>query len=174
MLAGDLLETYKTLAEAAPYDLRMKTTAIVLLAAALAIPTDAADFPTFMTGTWTVANGPVVTEEHWTDAKGDLMLGLNRTVKPGGKTSFEFLRIEMRNGRLAYVAMPRGNPATAFPLKTLTADRVVFENLEHDFPQRIIYWRDAARLCARVEGTMGGKVESEEWCWTAAPGRSDQ
>jgi hypothetical protein len=47
--------------------------------------------------------------------------------------------------------------------------RVVFENPAHDFPQRVIYWKDGNDLCARIEGTMNGKAESEEWKWS--PGK---
>jgi len=129
-----------------------------------ALSAHAADFPTFMTGNWrmTLANGSVV-EEHWTTADGGLMLGMGRSVPAKGNAEFEFLRIEPRDGKLTYLAMPFAKPATPFPLKSLTGSRVVFENPEHDFPQRIIYWRDGERLCARVEGKDG---KGEEWCWT--------
>jgi hypothetical protein len=146
----------------------MKKTAIVLSVIGMAATVSAADFPTFMAGSWSLSSDGVTVEEHWTDARGNLMVGVNRTAKPGGKASFEFLRVEKREGRIAYVAMPGGKNETVFPLKTLTDSRVVFENLSHDFPQRIIYWRDKDRLCARVEGDMGGKAGGEEWCWTRA------
>lgn len=44
--------------------------------------------------------------------------------------------------------------------------RVVFENAEHDFPQRIIYWmsNDGA-LHAKIEGKIKGEAASEEWTW---------
>ena len=146
----------------------MKKTAIVLSVIGIAASASAAGFPGFMTGSWSLSNDGVTVEEHWTDARGDLMLGINRTIKPQGKASFEFLRIEQREGKLAYVAMPGGKSETVFPLKTRSDSRVTFENLNHDFPQRIIYWRDEDRLCARVEGDMGGKAGGEEWCWTRA------
>ena len=42
--------------------------------------------------------------------------------------------------------------------------RVVFENPEHDFPQRILYWLDDDdMLHARIEGTEGGETHSMEW-----------
>ena len=144
----------------------MKKTAIVLSVIGLAVSAEAAEFPAFMSGSWSLAAGGVVVEEHWTDARGDLMVGMNRTTKQKGKAAFEFLRIEKRDGKVAYVAMPGGKEPTVFPLKTLSSSRVIFENLAHDFPQRIIYWRDKERLCARVEGAMGGKPAGEEWCWT--------
>lgn len=126
----------------------------------------AADFPSWMTGSWRANVGGAKVEEHWTTAEGGLMIGSNRTIPPKGKTSFEFLRIQEKDGVLAYHAQPGGRPPTVFPLKSLTSSRVVFENVKHDFPQRVIYWRDGARLCARVEGMMNGKLEGEEWCWT--------
>lgn len=125
-----------------------------------------AEFPQFMTGHWQGTVEGVVMEEQWLAPSGGLMLGVHRDVRPDGKASFEFLRVEMKDGRLTYLAMPGGQPPTPFPLKTLTASRVVFENLEHDFPQRIIYWLDGKRLCARVEGNIGGSEQSEQWCWT--------
>ena len=142
----------------------MKTIALLLLFAA---PTaTAADFPVFMIGSWAATVDGVKMEEHWTSADGGLMLGTHRDIRPGGKVAFEFLRIEERDGVLAYLAQPGGRPATIFPLKSLSPTRVVFENLKHDFPQRIIYWRDSENLCARVEGTMKGTEESEQWCWS--------
>jgi hypothetical protein len=41
--------------------------------------------------------------------------------------------------------------------------RVVFENLAHDFPQRVIYWKEGDVLAARVEGALRGRERSEEW-----------
>jgi hypothetical protein len=122
-------------------------------------------FPIWMAGSWRGTVDGVTMEEHWTSPGGDLMLGMHRDVRPDGKSSFEFARIEKKDGTLGYQAMPGGRPATSFTLKESSEKRVVFENLQHDFPQRIIYWRDGKRLCARVEGTIRGESESEQWCW---------
>ena len=43
---------------------------------------------------------------------------------------------------------------------------MVFENPEHDFPQRIVYWREGDRvLHARIEGVIKGKERKDEWHW---------
>lgn len=138
----------------------MTTIALLVL---LMLP---AEFPTWMTGTWAATIDGVRMEEHWTDAGGDLMLGMHRDIRPNGKVFFEFVRIEKRDGRLAYVAQPGGRPPTVFPLKAAEESRITFENLQHDFPQRVIYWRDGSRLCARVEGPVNDKEQSEQWCWS--------
>jgi hypothetical protein len=82
---------------------------------------------------------------------------------------FEFLRIEQKGDEIVYLSMPNGrSPATPFPLKEVSGTRVVFENPTHDFPQRIIYWKDGADLRARIEGTQNGKEGSMEWRWSPA------
>jgi hypothetical protein len=123
----------------------------------------------WLAGSWVGETGGILMEEHWTAPDGNSMVGMHRDVGKGGTMLFEFLRIEQRGDQMTYWSMPNGrSPATAFPLKELSGTRVVFENPAHDFPQRIIYWKDGSDLRARIEGTMKGKPASEEWRW--APG----
>lgn len=124
----------------------------------------------WMTGSWSGTQGGVANEEQWLPPKGGLMLGMHRDVKEGRAVSFEFLRIVERGDSLVYVALPRGHDETPFPMKSLEGRRVVFENPAHDFPQRILYWQVRPNeLHARVEGTLDGKVEFEEWTWKRTP-----
>ena len=102
-------------------------------------------------------------EENWLPPAGGIMLGMHRDVRPEGKLFFEFLRIELKESGPVYIAQPRGREATHFPLKKSDGLRVTFENPEHDFPKRIIYWKESARLCARVEGDEPDAAE--QWCW---------
>ena len=121
----------------------------------------------WLAGSWSGSTGGVDMEEHWTAPKGSSMIGIHRDVGKGRTLSFEFLRIEQQRDQVVYLSMPNGkSPATPFPLKEASANRVVFENPAHDFPQRIIYWKDGADLRARIEGTMNGKAGSEEWRWS--------
>ena len=108
-----------------------------------------------MTGSWVGTSQGVEMEEHWTAPKGGSMIGMHRDVARGRTISFEFLRIEVQKEQIVYLSMPNGrSPATPFPLKEVSGTRVVFENPAHDFPQRIIYWKDGNDLLARIEGTM--------------------
>ena len=104
----------------------------------------------FLAGHWVGKSGQVEMEEIWTEPKGGVMLGLHRDVAPGKPAFFEFLWIEQRDGRLVYVASPQGRGGTEFPLSKVEDSVVVFENLEHDYPQRIVYRRDGDRLTARI------------------------
>lgn len=123
----------------------------------------------WMAGSWAGTANGVEMEEQWTAPKGGSMIGLHRDVARGRTVSFEFLRIEQQGDAVVYLSMPNGrSPATPFPLKEAGGARVVFENPAHDFPQRVIYWKDGADLRARIEGTENGKAASMEWRWSPA------
>jgi Domain of unknown function (DUF6265) len=123
----------------------------------------------WMAGSWAGSSRGIDMEEHWTGPKGASMIGIHRDVGKGRTMLFEFLRIEQQGDQIIYLSMPNGrSPATAFPLKEVSGTRVVFENAAHDFPQRIIYWKDGNDLRARIEGTMKGKAAGEEWRWSPA------
>jgi hypothetical protein len=121
----------------------------------------------WMAGSWSGETRGIQMEEHWTAPKSNSMIGVHRDVGKGRTLGFEFLRIEQQGDQIVYLSMPNGrSPATPFSLKEASGTRVVFENPSHDFPQRIIYWKDGNDLRARIEGTMNGKAGSEEWRWS--------
>lgn len=123
----------------------------------------------WLAGSWSGTSRGIEMEEHWTAPKGNSMIGMHRDVGKGRTLGFEFLRIEQQGDAIVYLSMPGGrSPATPFPLKEVSGTRVVFENPTHDFPQRIIYWKDGADLRARIEGTSNGKEGSTEWRWSPA------
>ena len=86
------------------------------------------------------------------------MLRVSRTVRQGRTVEYEFIRIAQgADGKLAFTAQPSGQPQATFPLLRHDADSFVFENLAHDFPQRVIYRRAGATgLHARIEGKGKG------------------
>ena len=91
---------------------------------------------------------------------------MHRDVQDGRAVGCEFFRIQVQDA-ITYLTQPGGRPAVPFKMKEMSARRIVFENLGHDFPQRIIYWQtQPGELRARIEGTVNGKLESEEWTWS--------
>ncbi len=120
----------------------------------------------WMNGGWVQKSGGVEIEERWVGPRGDLLAGVNITVARG-RTSFEFLRIAKTPKGIAYIAQPGGKTPVEFPLKEMSEKKVVFENLAHDFPQRIIYEvRADGTLLARVEGMLKGKLEGQDFTFT--------
>jgi hypothetical protein len=134
-------------------------TAIVFIPIAKAQSVSLADFAG-LSGCWERTDKSGVTiSEMWMKPAGNSMMGTGRTVKNGKTVDFEFLRIEQRDDGIFYIAKPKANATeTAFKLKTPVTDSYVFENPDHDFPQRIIYKISANALAARIEGTMNGKT----------------
>src|SRR6187399_2431494 len=107
----------------------------------------------WMAGSWGGTKEGVAAEEHWTTPEGGALVGMHKDVKAGKMTSFAFARITVDgDGRVCYLAAPLGDAPTPFCAIELDARRVVFENREHDFPQRVLYWLADGRMHARIEG----------------------
>jgi hypothetical protein len=108
----------------------------------------------WMSGCWEVNDNGVVTTERWAKPTENLMIGSSQTVKNGKTVSFEFLRVVNNGNGLVYVALPSSaNEPTPFPFLKMSEKEIVFENLKHDFPQRIIYRQTSLdSLFARIEG----------------------
>lgn len=123
----------------------------------------------WLSGSWAgLAEGARV-EEHWSVPAGGTMLGMNRTVAGGRTVFYEYLRIEATDDGIVYLASPLGrHPPTAFALVGMGEREVVFENPEHDFPQRVAYWREADTLHARVEGFEDSERRSSQFSMVRA------
>ena len=120
----------------------------------------------WMAGSWVLVRGEERVAETWLGPGNGLLVGVNLTTK-GERKSFEFLRIADTPEGFSYYASPGGrSPATEFKLKERGERRVVFENAAHDFPQRVLYWREGDHLVARIEGTIQGRERQQEWRWT--------
>jgi hypothetical protein len=139
------------------------TTSVTLLLAFPALAGDAsvADMR-WMSGCWASAEGEPGSGEQWMAPAGRSMLGMSRTVRGGATVAVEFLRItEDEDGEIVLVAFPSGQQSTTFALLSQSDNEVVFENPEHDFPQRIIYRLMPGNLLAgRVEGTINGTARN--------------
>jgi hypothetical protein len=135
-------------------------------------PTPGIEMLGWLAGHWAGESNGIAMEEHWTTADGNALVGMHKDVKDGRMVSFEFFRVAPGpGGRTTYFTSPGGRPAVAFTAIEITDTRVVFENRQHDFPQRILYWLgEGGRLHARIEGTMNGKTASEEWSWARVTG----
>ena len=96
---------------------------------------------------------------------GKTMLGMGRTVSQGETVFYEFLQIRQNEKEeIFYIASLAGQQETAFKLVKMNKTEAVFENPEHDFPQRIIYrLENDSTLLARIEGKSKGKDRREDF-----------
>lgn len=114
----------------------------------------------WLAGCWAAESGEPGSEEHWLPPAGGSMLGVSRTVKTGKTVAYEFLQIRTNaEGQLVYIALPSGQKEATFVVLSLSEGAVTFENLQHDFPQRISYrLLSEGQLAARIEGRRNGAL----------------
>ncbi|MEM9553097.1 MAG: DUF6265 family protein [Acidobacteriota bacterium] len=134
----------------------------------------------FLAGCWqgTIGEGTTI-REAFTAPLGGLMLGSSQTVADGATVSFEYLRIEETEEGVFYRPSPGGRETVSFQLVaegsggSSDSALAVFENLAHDFPQRIVYdlADDGVTLVARIEDESG--ETSRSFPMTAVPCRGD-
>ncbi len=118
----------------------------------------------FLQGCWEAPTPQGQVEEQWMSPRGDNMLGLSRTVKDGHLREYEFVIVRERAGQLTYDARPMGQSGGVFTSVLLEDGRAVFENPQHDFPQRIGYERQGAdALLAWIEGDHEGGLRRVEF-----------
>ncbi|QGP78262.1 DUF6265 family protein [Sphingobium sp. CAP-1] len=146
------------------------TTRVSILAAAwllsLSTMTDAAELPDWLTGEWLQKRDDRWTEEVWSLPRGGTMIGMGRTGRGESLRSWEVMRIvRAGDGSIAFYGAPEGGPATLFPLLSQGVRDISFANPDHDYPQRIRYWREGRLLMAETSKMDGSQAQS----WTYAP-----
>ncbi len=140
---------------------------IIVLVAGTGTSARAADISqlAWLGGCWKSDTAEPGSGEHWLPLAGGTLLGVSRTVKQGKTVEFEFMQIRAaESGQLAFIAMPSGQKTVVFPLLRLGETEVVFENPQHDFPQRVIYQLEGeTKLRARIEGMRKGALRVIEF-----------
>ena len=132
----------------------------------------------WLAGCWQAEKDEQGNGETWMPPAAGTMLGVARTVRGGRTVAHEFMQIrETAPGRLTFIALPSGQPEAAFPAISVAIDEVLFENPQHDFPQRIRYRLGSdGRLTAQIEGRLDGAERSLEFvlrrirCQQSPPG----
>ena len=119
----------------------------------------------WLAGYWTAEVNGTKMEEFWLPESNGIMIGIHRDSFQSGNVFFEYLRILEKDSLLTYYASPLGKKSTEFKLKFLNEKRVIFENLEHDFPQRILYSLKEDTLFVRIEGMVKNELKFSEWKW---------
>ena len=137
----------------------MKLITAILFLISLPVATVNISNLTWLSGCWAYDDQDSGSGEYWMPPAGGTMLAVSRSVRDGRTVAFEYLRISADDEHsLTLFASPSGQSHGQFYLASLTDKEIVFENPEHDFPQRIIYrLRDNDRLLGRIEGQTDGQ-----------------
>jgi len=112
----------------------------------------------WLAGCWRAESADSGSGEQWLPPAGGAMLGVERTIEKGKLVSYGFMRIEANGeGKLVFTASPSGQEQASFTQVSFSGDAITFENLQHDFPQRVMYRLvSSERLAARIEGINDG------------------
>jgi len=127
----------------------------------------------WLTGCWEMTSGDRTVEEQWLTPRASSMLGVGRTTRGTTLVDYEMVLIRERGQQLAYEAHPSGQEPAVFMSTTVGERSIVFENLKHDFPQRVGYERQAGSgLLAWIEGPQNGQTRRIEFPYSrvACPG----
>jgi hypothetical protein len=116
------------------------------------------DAARWLASCWESTSGDRRVLERWTEPTSSEMRGTSRTIVGAREIEGERLRIYARGDTLIYDAHPSGQARTEFRGRSTGPGELVFDNPEHDFPQRISYRRAGAdSLIARIEGDRAGR-----------------
>lgn len=113
----------------------------------------------WLQGCWAMDSNGRLVEEQWLAPRASSMLGVGRTTRGTTLVDYEMVLIRERGEQLAYEAHPADQEPAVFMSTTIGERSIVFENLRHDFPQRIGYERTSVdRLEAWIEGPQNGQT----------------
>ncbi len=125
---------------------------VMYSAAALADTTRT--LPTWLVGCWESKDGSSL--EAWSQDDDATLIGFSSIVSDGKVTFYELMSIRLHDGgELVFTAYPSNQPGGSFPAISQDAQAVVFQNADHDYPQRIRYRRAGDQLIADIALASG-------------------
>lgn len=111
-------------------------------------------------GKWMDANKENAFNEEWRRADEHLLVGKGYVLSENDTVFIEKLSIEISEEKVVYaaeVSNQNNDMKVPFTAVEQTKDKVVFENVQHDFPQRIIYrLKSDKELRVAIEGYENG------------------
>jgi len=115
-------------------------------------------------GKWKMENDKEEIYEEWTFSSETELIGKSLSVEAGNEFVSEKLFLKKFGEQWAYVAVPEKQNITLFALVDYTPKKFVFENKEHDFPQKIIYeFHKDGKMTASIEGDVNGEMKRKEF-----------
>jgi hypothetical protein len=121
----------------------------------------------WLQGTWENQSKEGTLTEAWEKLNDSTFSG-NSYFVTGTDTSFsESISLVQRNGELLYIPAVKDQNdglGVSFRLITMNENDIIFENAEHDYPQRISYHHVSKdSLIAEISGNNGGELKSEQF-----------
>ena len=124
----------------------------------------------WLIGSWRGVIGEGVSVESWYKQNDSTYMGAGLFIKGHVNLSDESIKLYQIGDDLYYeptVKGQNGGKPVTFKMALITPTKMVFENMQHDFPQRITYtqYTDDS-MVASISGTDKGMVRSESFPMT--------
>ena len=142
----------------------------LMTAAALAAGAPAPSLPQWMAGCWETHDKTVWVEECWSKPRAGIMLGSGRSGTGERLFNWEVMQIirvdteDPAIPQMTFYGAPGGKNRTPFTWIVSKDEGVTFVNAQHDYPQRIRYWREGRELVAEISLMDGSKAQ--RWRYT--------
>lgn len=119
-------------------------------------------------GSWHIDAGEVQIYETWKEGQGNTYICEGFVLKGKDTLVVETIKLEKIGGFWVYIAqINEQNPVLFTLTPKSTAKELVFENLEHDNPQRVVYkFVNDKELYARTEAMVNGQEVVDEYPYT--------
>jgi hypothetical protein len=115
-------------------------------------------------GKWKMDIANTEIYEEWIIENDNELIGKSYTVDEGKEMINETLYLKKFGDQWAYIAIPSEQSITLFALVEHLPKKFIFENKEHDFPQRIIYeFHKGGKLTSAIEGNVNGEIKRREF-----------
>jgi len=118
----------------------------------------------WLIGSWKNQSAKTVDIETWKKLNDSTFIGRSYSLTGADTVSSEHIRMEQHKGKLYYIPTVKnqnGGKAVTFTLTSSNNKHLVFENPEHDFPQKITYTQITNdSLVAEISGTRKGRQKA--------------
>lgn len=150
-----------------------KTTFILLLLAMVSCKDSDANknekikAASWLLGNWENKSADGNLTENWEKVNDSTFQAQSYYIKEKDTVHFESIVLQQKGENLTYTATVKGqnnDKPVSFKLKTATDKQLAFENLKHDYPQKISYTQITPdSLVAKISGIQQGKPSSEQF-----------
>lgn len=121
----------------------------------------------WLIGNWENKSPDGLLTENWQKVNDSTFSATSYFIKGKDTLHFEKIVLSQKGEKLTYSATVNGqnnDKAIDFPSTSETATKLVFENPQHDYPQKITYTKGANNtLTAEVTGKLQGKLTTERF-----------
>jgi hypothetical protein len=121
----------------------------------------------WMIGSWYNESVTPISYEVWRELDDTTFMGRSYSVRGEDTVTTEFIRLEQRGNEMSYIPrVPDQNSGmpVKFKLTSIDENRLIFENPDHDFPQKITYHLVSPdSLVAEISGVFKDQHRSRQF-----------